>query len=66
MNLNSFYGLEKVRKDKNIFQTFANKTEMNNHLLNIGLISLEEFRKREHGRLSHRELDNLIETQTPF
>ncbi len=66
MNLNHFYGLDKVRKDKNIFQTFANKTEINNHLLNIGIISLEEFRKREYGKLSHRELDNLIANQTPY
>lgn len=47
MNIvDKFCGLDKVRKDKNIFQTFANKTEINNHLLNIGLISLDEFKKK--------------------
>ena len=43
MNLNSFYGLDKVRKDKNIFQTFSSKTEMNNYLLSLGIITLDEF-----------------------
>lgn len=66
MNLNKFYGLEKVRKDKNIFQTFSSKTEMNNHLLNIGIISLDEFKKREDGKLSYRELDNLIDNQIAY
>lgn len=66
MNLNSFYGLDKVRKDKNIFQTFSSKTEMNNHLLSLGIITLDEFKKREHGRLSYAELDDLIANQIPY
>lgn len=60
------YGLQDVREDKSIFRTFKSKKEKDNWLLEKGIITLEQFRIKQGGRLSDRELKHLENNQIPY
>lgn len=47
--LKNLYG--ESREDKNIFQKFANTQDKNDHLLKLGIITKEEWFKRENPEL---------------